>query len=219
MRSTPQAKASDNAFGKVLGPPREKVLVLFGDSNFHYRPHKNWLSTWLGFLPESVGDTVQAQLSGRVILASSSSLLEYREWTMKTVQTSLDTVKSLCPHTDFYVLVLCGQNDADSKSRQSTRNFDKTCQQFGELVKEKAEKLERDIPYASIYWVKPFDDPNATFSPQYVALVEELRKEICLREHVVTFGPFFFFEADQYHLVAEERTKFANQVVEWFAAL
>ena len=80
--------------------------------------------------------------------------------------------------------------------------------------------MEKDIPYASIYWVKPFDDPTATFTPQYVALVEELTKEICLREdRVVTFGPFFDFEDDQYHLVAEERTKFANQVVEWFAAL
>ena len=138
---------------------------------------------------------------------------------MQLVQTSLETVKSLCANIDIYVLVLCGQNDADSTSRRSTRNFDETREQFKQQVEEKVQKLEKAIPYATVYWVTPFDDPTATFTEQYVALVKELRNVICLRERVVTFGPFSSFEADQYHLVAEERTKFANQVLEWFAAL
>ena len=105
---------------KVPDAPREKVLVLFGDSNFFYRPQKSdpasgagaedasntmsWLWSFTPpqwsftpprlsptstcsstpqakasegvFLPESMGDKVRAQLSGRVILASSS-LLHY----------------------------------------------------------------------------------------------------------------------------------------------
>ena len=203
---------------KVPDTPREKVLVLFGDSNFHYRPEKGFLSALSGWLPESVGDVVRAQLRGRLILASSS-LLAYRETTMQLVQTSLETVKSLCPNTDVYVLVLCGQNDADSISRRSTRNFDEARAKFRQLVEKQVQKLEKDIPCATIYWVKPFDDPTATFTPQYVALVEELRNVICLRERVVTFGPFSSFEADQYHLVTKERKEFANQVLEWFAAL
>ena len=146
-------------------------------------------------------------------------MLDYRETTMQSVQTSCETVKSLCPNTDVYVLVLCGQNDADSISRRSTRNFDEARAKFRQLVEKQVQKLEKDIPCATIYWVKPFDDPTATFTPQYVALVEELRNVICLRERVVTFGPFSSFEADQYHLVTKERTEFANQVLEWFAAL
>ena len=112
---------------------------------------------------------------------------------MQLVQTSLETVKSLCPNTDIYVLVLCGQNDADSTSRRSTRNFDEAREQFRQLVEEKVQKLEKAIPYATIYWVKPFDDPTATFSPLYGALVEELRNVICLRERMVTFRPILLF--------------------------
>ena len=218
IRASPQAKKSNNAEGKAPDEPREKVLVLFGDSNFHYRPEKTFLSTWLGWPPESTGDMVRARLSGRVILASSSCL-DFRETTMQLVQTSLETVKSLCANIDIYVLVLCGQNDADSTSRRSTRNFDEAREKFRQLVEEKVQKLEKAIPYATIYWVTPFDDPTATFTEQYVALVKELRNVICLRERVVTFGPFSSFEADKYHLVTKERTEFANQVLEWFAAL
>ena len=86
-------------------------------------------------------------------------------------------------------------------------------------VAAKVQKLEKDIPYATIYWVKPFDDPTATFTEQYVALVKELSNVICLRERAITFGPFSYFEDDKYHLVTKERTEFANQVLEWFAAL
>ena len=61
---------------------KEKVLVLFGDSNFHYRPMQTVLAKLFGWQPESTGDMVRKQLSGRVILASSS-YLAYRESTMK----------------------------------------------------------------------------------------------------------------------------------------
>ena len=66
---------------------------------------------------------------------------------------------------------------------------------------------------------RPFDDPRGNFSDEYLTLVEDLRNGFGLGPRVVGFGPFTSFEADQVHLVTEERAKFANQVLEWFAAL
>ena len=53
---------------------KEKVLVLFGDSNFHYGPERTILAKLIGWQPESMGDMVRKELSGRAILVSSSSL-------------------------------------------------------------------------------------------------------------------------------------------------
>ena len=201
---------------------KEKVLVLFGDSNFHYRPMQTVLAKLFGWQPESMGDMVRKQLSGRVILASSS-LLAYRESTMKLVQTSMETIKSLSPDADFHVLVLCGQNDAVNLSRTEAVKpigwFDDSRRQFQKLVEERTQCLEEEIPHATVYWVQPFDDPKGNFSAEYVTLVEDLRNGFGVRPRVVGFGPFTSFEADQVHLVTEERAKFANQVLEWFAAL
>jgi len=213
---TPQAKVSDIS--------REKVLVMFGDSNFYYSPRMTFLSRLLGnlWLHESVGEMVRAQLRGRVILASTPCL-NYRDSTMKQLQTSLETLLALHPNADVHVLVLVGQNDADAASRESTSVSAERIDQFRQFIKDKAQKLEDDLMQfreATIHWVIPFDDPKAEWTPLYVQLVEELKRMISLRQSVVSeFGPFSSFEVDQYHLVTEERTKFANQVLKWFANL
>ena len=203
----------------------EKVLVLFGDSNFHYRPMQTVLAKPFGWQPESMGDMVRKQLSGRVILASST-YLAYRWSTMKLLQTSMETIKSLSPDAEFHVLVLCGQNDAVNLSSTEADEdvkpigwFDDSRRQFQKLVEERTQRLEEDIPHATVYWVQPFDDPKGKFSDEYLKLVQDLRSGFGLRPRVVGFGPFTSFEADQLHLVTEERAKFANQVLEWFAAL
>ena len=138
----------------------------------------------------------------------------------ESVQTSLDTLKSLCPDIEVHVLVLCGQNDAEYSSRGSTRNFEEVRAKFRNLVEKQLKKLEEEIPYATIYWVKPFDDPTIYLAkPRYKVLVEELESAICLNDRVITFGPFSSFESDQLHLTTTDRTKFANQVLDWFASL
>ena len=180
------------------------------------------LAKLIGWQPESMGDMVRKELSGRAILVSSSSL-NYRVSTMTLLQTSMETIKSLSQDAEFHVLVLCGQNDAVSRSRTEAVKppgwFDVSRRQFEKLVKERTQRLEEDIPHGIVYWVLPFDDPKGNFSDEYLSLVEELRKGFGLRPQVVGFGPFTTFEADQVHLVTEERAKFANQVLEWFAGL
>ena len=195
---------------------------MFGDSSFFYRPEKTVLDKLFGWQPESMGDMVRKQLSGRVMLASSS-FLAYSESTMKLVQTSMETIKSLSPDAEFHVLVLCGQNDAIQLTRPEAEKptgwFDGSRRGFQKLVEERTQRLEDDIPHAVVYWVQPFDDPKGNFSDEYLTLVKDLRNGFGLRPRVVGFGPFTSFEPDQVHLDKEEIAKFANQVLEWFAAL
>ena len=173
IRSSSQAQVSDMA--------REKVLVLLGDSNFHYCPEETCLSTLLWSPAKSMGDMVRTQLPGRVILAYARKLA-MKSWesppsAAKSVLTSLDTLKSLCPDIEVHVLVLCGQNDALYVSRGSTPNFEDERVKFRNRVEKELKKLEEEIPYATIYWVKPFDDPTIYLEqPLYKVLVEELEK-------------------------------------------
>ena len=196
IRSSSQAPVSDMA--------REKVLVLLGDSNFHYCPQESCLSTLLWSPAKSMGDMVRTQLPGRVILAYSP-VLETTDWaTMQLVQTSLDTLKSLCPDTEVHVLFLCGQNDAIKVSHYKCfRNFEDERAKFRQLVERQMKKLEELIPYATIYWVIPFDDPkikeDPSFGPQYEALVKEIANATSLKERAITFGPFSSFESDKVH--------------------
>ena len=212
IRSSSQALVSDMA--------RERVLVLLGDSNFHYCPKESCLSTLFWSPGKSMGNMVRTKLPGRVILAYEHKIGE-TDWS--NVQSSLDTLKSLCPDTEVHVLFLCGQNDAHSLRNKRTRNFEDVRAKFRQLVERQMKKLEELIPYATIYWVIPFDDPKTkvdpSFGPQYEALVKEIADAISLKERAITFGPFSSFQPDMVHLATTDRTNFANQVLDWFANL
>ena len=209
IRSSSQAPVSDMA--------RERVLVLLGDSNFHYPPKESCLSRLFWSPAKSMGNMVRTQLPGRVILAYEPKLGE-TDWS--NVQSSLDTLKSLCPDTEIHVLFLCGQNDAIKVSHYTDfSNFEDERAKFRQLVERQMKKLEELIPYATIYWVIPFDDPKGTFGPQYEALVKEIANATSLKERAITFGPFSSFEPDMVHLATTDRTNFANQVLDWFANL
>ena len=87
-------------------------------------------------------------------------------------------------------------------------------------MEERTQRLEEDIPHATVYWAQPFDDPKGKFSDEYLKLVDDLRNGFVRRPRSPDcFGPFTSFEAEKLHLVTEERAKFANQVLKWFAAL
>ena len=73
------------------------------------------------------------------------------------------------------------------------------------------------FPQVTTYWVEPFDDPHAEFTPLYKNLVEELKEMVSKQETACSFGPFTSFEADHYHLSSDDRQKFAKQILEWFA--
>ena len=163
-----------------------------------------------------MGNMVRTQLPGRVILAYEHKIGE-TDWS--NVQSSLDTLKSPCPDTEVHVLFLCGQNDAYSLRNKRTRNFEDVRAKFRQLVERQMKKLEELIPYATIYWVIPFDDPKGTLGPQYEALVKEIANATSLKERAITFGPFSSFESDMVHLATTDRTNFANQVLDWFANL
>ena len=198
----------------------EKILILFGDSNFYYCP-RSFFARLLGrfWSRDSVADLVHAQLPGRTILFSLSSI-DYRVSTLVTLETVLETLQSVNPSTTVSILVLTGQNDADHFSRRSTRNAHEIRAQYRELIQKKATELENHIgkfPQVKIYWVVPFDDPRATFAPLYNDLVCDLKEEIRSRTRILEFGPFTSFEDDQYHLNTDDRQLFASQLLEWFA--
>ena len=100
-----------------------KVLILYGDSNFTY-VHWDTLSTYLGswWAHESTADLVRAELRGRAITASCLRL-KYVENSWNHLLSCVETLLYLSPNAEVHMLVLTGQNDADSASRKSTRNF------------------------------------------------------------------------------------------------
>ena len=105
---------------------------------------------------------------------------------------------------------------------QAIRNTDETLRLFRERITAKAQQLEdglKQSPRAAMHWVTPFDDPQAVFTPQYVAFVDGLIGAVASMEHVVRFGPFCSFEADEYHLESGERAKCADQILEWLGNL
>ena len=125
------------------------------------------------------------------------------------------------------MLVLFGQNDADSVSRNSTRKMTEAKEDFRQMVNAKYDEMERDMapyPQVKIHFAIPFDDPDGDFTDLYKELVANLTEIIQTRfrpsDRVVEFGPFTTFVArDNYHLVPAESQKFASQVLLWFASV
>ena len=75
--------------------------------------------------------------------------------------------------------------------------------QFRQLVEERTQQMKVEMapfPQVTTHWVKPFDDPEAEFTPLYLTLVGNLRKMVTKQDRVLKFGPFLSFEADHYHL-------------------
>ena len=193
---------------------------MFGDSNFFYYP-STFLSKYLGsfWVHKSVAGMVHDALPSRVILVSSS-YLQVRASCMQYLTTTLETILSLNPNLKVHVLVLAGQNDADSASRSCTRNSQEIRNHFRELIEMRIQAMNTAMaafPQVTTHWVKPFDDPDAEFTPLYVNLVADLKEFVGKQNHVLNFGPFVSFEADHYHLTTSERQKFAKQIVDWCA--
>ena len=145
------------------------------------------------------------------------------ETTMQTVETILETLQQHSSVVAVHLLVLTGQNDADSYSRKSTRHAAETRASFKEFVALEIAALEQRMsrfPQVTIHWMKPFDKPDTeAFTPLYVELVQVLSNEINLRPHVVEVDTLDAFELDDYHLLLSGRTQLARQVVAWFDAL
>ena len=193
---------------------------MLGDSNFFYYP-SSFMSKYLGrfWVQKSVADIVHEALPGRVILVSST-YLQVRASCMQYLATTLETILTLNPNVEVHVLVLLGQNDADSASRSCTRNSHEIRAHFCDFIESRIQSMNKAMaafPQVTTHWVKPFDDPDAEFTPLYVNLVEDLKECVEKQDQVLNFGPFVSFEADHYHLTTSEREKFAAQILDWCA--
>ena len=139
---------------------------------------------------------------------------------MQYLTTTLETILTLNPNLEVHVLVLLGQNDADSASRSCTRNSQEIRDHFCDFIELRIQTMNKAMaafPQVTTHWVKPFDDPDAEFTPLYVNLVEDLKECVEKQDQVLNFGPFVSFEADHYHLTTSEREKFAAQILDWCA--
>ena len=142
-----------------------------------------------------------------------------RASTTRSLTTTLETLFCLRPDTEVHLRFRAGQNNADSASRQSTRNSEETRDQFKECVTRKTEEILAEMavfPQVTTHWVEPFDDPEADFTPLYLTLTGDLKEIVMKQNHVLQFGPFLSFESDHYHLTTSERHRFARQIVDWF---
>ena len=189
-------------------------LLFIGDSNLTYAGSTIWwrrlLSRLLGTYWASTLDHLIALAPCRVMYIPLAMLSESRK-----LEPSLYVTVQALP-TPVIAILLCGQNDADWWSRQSTRVGGDLEAEFDAYLARRHYSITQRVLRAGCQqaiWVAPFDDDSSCFTTAYSSLVGVLERSVITRTHHIVVVSPRQYEDDHYHLTPPERRMLAARIL------
>ena len=205
------------------------VVYLLGDSNFFFEGTRSGFRRHFPQLWKfpSLAEELRAKLKEdsndrcQVICIPCHRLCD---WGYQYEYSLGDSLRVLLETRNVHVLVWMGQNDADARSRSSTRIQD--MEAAGNSFQEWSFRRIRHITqffhalHVPVSWILPVDDEACQFTPEYCRYVHILQAVIQSQGFLVDLRWRDIpevnrqFETDRYHFRSVTRSILAHRIVD-----